>query len=58
MPENYFPGDDPDADPIVTWKSHGNLLFSNWINHYVYQLTPFEEAEIGNIRTNSPMQGR
>ncbi|MBQ60574.1 MAG: homoserine O-succinyltransferase [Gammaproteobacteria bacterium] len=58
VPENYFPGDDPDADPIVTWKSHGNLLFSNWINHYVYQLTPFEEAEIGNIRTNSPMQGR
>ncbi len=51
IPENYFPNDDPAADPIVTWKSHGNLLFSNWLNHYVYQLTPFNEADIGSIRS-------
>ncbi len=53
LPENYFPGDDPTADPLVTWKSHGNLLFSNWINHYVYQLTPFDEADIGHVRTGA-----
>lgn len=50
IPENYFPDDDPEAEPMVTWKSHGNLLFSNWINHYVYQLTPFDKADIGAVR--------
>jgi homoserine O-succinyltransferase len=47
IPENYFPNDDPSRDPIVTWKSHGNLLFANWLNYYVYQLTPFDERRIG-----------
>ncbi len=56
IPENYFPFDDPESEPIVTWKSHGNLLFSNWINYYVYQLTPFNEADIGHLRTSSRMQ--
>lgn len=50
IPENYFPDDDPDKNPIVTWKSHGNLLFSNWLNYFVYQLTPFEQKDIGTIR--------
>lgn len=50
VPENYFPGDDPSKEPIVTWKSHGNLLFNNWLNYYVYQLTPFDESKIGVIR--------
>ncbi len=50
IPENYFPGDDPAASPIVTWKSHGNLLFNNWLNYYVYQLTPFDAAQIGQTR--------
>jgi homoserine O-succinyltransferase/O-acetyltransferase len=56
VPQNYFPNDDPESDPIVTWKSHGNLLFSNWINYYVYQLTPFNETEIGIVRSQSPMK--
>lgn len=47
IPENYFPNDDPTQPPIVTWKSHGNLLFQNWLNYYVYQLTPFDETLIG-----------
>ena len=47
IPENYFPGDDPTRAPIVTWKSHGNLLFNNWLNYYVYQLTPYENDLIG-----------
>lgn len=47
IPENYFPQNDPSRSPIVTWKSHGNLLFSNWLNYYVYQLTPFDQDDIG-----------
>ena len=40
-PKNYFPGDDPSQKPIVLWRGHGNLLFSNWLNYYVYQ-KPYE----------------
>lgn len=47
IPENYFPDDDPQQQPLVTWKSHGNLLFNNWLNYYVYQLTPFDIKQIG-----------
>lgn len=50
VPENYFPDDNPELTPIVTWKSHGNLLFSNWLNYYVYQLTPYSATEIGRLR--------
>ena len=50
MPENYFPDDDPTRQPIFTWKSHGNLLFANWLNYYVYQLTPFDASLIGSNR--------
>lgn len=56
VPENYFPNDDPSQQPIVTWKSHGNLLFSNWLNYYVYQLTPFDINDIGKQLIDSPIQ--
>ena len=42
IPNNYFKNDDPDQLPIVNWKSHANLLFSNWLNYYVYQQTPYD----------------
>jgi len=42
VPANYFPGDDPAKDPIIRWRAHSSLLFSNWLNYYVYQITPFE----------------
>jgi homoserine O-succinyltransferase/O-acetyltransferase len=42
VPENYFPNDDPTKKPLNTWRSHTHLLFSNWLNYYVYQETPFE----------------
>lgn len=42
LPENYFPGDDPTNPPPMRWKAHSNLLFSNWLNYFVYQQTPFD----------------
>jgi homoserine O-succinyltransferase len=45
-PRNYFPGDDPRSLPVVTWRAHAHLLFSNWINYFVYQETPYDLAEI------------
>ncbi|QAY68254.1 homoserine O-acetyltransferase MetA [Paenibacillus protaetiae] len=42
IPKNYFPGDNPDRTPRSTWRAHANLLFSNWLNYYVYQQTPYE----------------
>ena len=45
-PKNYFPGDDPSKAPIVSWRSHANLLFANWLNYYVYQETPYDLSKI------------
>lgn len=42
IPYNYFPGDDPDQKPLLQWRSHSNNLYSNWLNYYVYQVTPYE----------------
>ena len=46
IPKNYFPADDPAREPIVRWRGHANLLFSNWLNYYVYQETPYNLNEI------------
>jgi homoserine O-succinyltransferase len=46
-PVNYFPDNDVRKQPAVSWRSHANLLFSNWLNYYVYQQTPYD---IHNIR--------
>jgi len=42
VPKNYFPGNNPSLPPVSTWRAHANLLFSNWLNYYVYQATPYE----------------
>lgn len=42
MPRHYFSDDDPAQPPIVSWRSHGQLLYTNWLNHYVYQTTPYD----------------
>lgn len=42
IPKNYFPGDNPNNMPYSTWRAHANLLFSNWLNYYVYQTTPYD----------------
>jgi len=47
VPENYFPDDDDTKPPMVRWRSHANLLFSNWLNYFVYQTTPYDIKTIG-----------
>ncbi|MCF7353807.1 homoserine O-succinyltransferase [Vibrio sp. CK2-1] len=42
IPVNYYPNDNPDNPPIASWRSHGHLLFSNWLNYCVYQQTPYD----------------
>ena len=46
IPVNYYYNDDPSQQPIVRWRSHANLLFSNWLNYFVYQATPYDIREI------------
>ncbi|MEN3753223.1 homoserine O-acetyltransferase MetA [Mangrovibacter yixingensis] len=42
IPHNYFPNNDPQNPPRATWRSHGNLLITNWLNYFVYQITPYD----------------
>ena len=44
LPVNYYPNDDDTAKPKLQWRSHGNILYSNWLNYYVYQVTPYDLA--------------
>lgn len=46
IPENYYTDDDPAKKPIVRWRSHANLLFTNWLNYFVYQETPYDIRKI------------
>lgn len=46
VPENYYPDDDDTQPPHVSWRSHANLLFSNWLNYFVYQTTPYDITQI------------
>ena len=50
VPRHYFPDDDPSRDPIVSWRSCANLMYSNWLNYYVYQETPFDLARMAEKR--------
>ena len=46
VPENYYPDDDDTKPPMVTWRSHANLLYQNWLNYFVYQTTPYDLSSI------------
>jgi len=46
VPKHYFPNDDPNEQPVVTWRAAGQLLYTNWLNYYVYQATPYDLREI------------
>lgn len=50
LPVNYFPDDDDKKAPVVTWRSCANLFFSNWLNYFVYQATPYDISEIKKMR--------
>ena len=51
VPKNYYPNDDDSQAPIVRWRGHGNLLYSNWLNYFVYQTTPYDIMTVGNEST-------
>lgn len=51
VPENYYPDDDDTKEPIVRWRGHANLLFSNWLNYFVYQTTPYDIETVGFAST-------
>ncbi len=46
VPMNYFPGNDDTQDPMVTWRSHANLLYANWLNYFVYQTTAYDLSKL------------
>jgi homoserine O-succinyltransferase len=46
IPKNYYPNDDPSQIPVVKWRGHGNLLYTNWLNYHVYQETPYDLNEL------------
>ena len=48
IPVNYFPNNDPSQLPIVNWRAHGQLLYTNWLNYYVYQVTPYDLRDLEN----------
>ena len=49
VPVNYYPDDDDTKVPVVTWRAHANLLFSNWMNYHVYQTTPYDISKIDEM---------
>ncbi len=46
FPLNYYPDDDPRYDPVLSWRSHSTLVFTNWLNYYVYQMTPYDLKDL------------
>ena len=46
IPKNYYLDDNPENPPVVRWRAHANLLFSNWLNYFVYQQTPYDIRKI------------
>ena len=52
IPVNYYPDDDPTKTPLVTWRSHNHLLFTNWLNYFVYQTTPYSLEKVGTEVTD------
>ncbi len=48
VPENYFADDDPRNDPVMRWRGHATLFMTNWLNYYVYQVTPYDISQFGS----------
>ena len=49
VPFNYYPENNPEKIPLFTWRGHANLFFINWVNHHVYQETPYDLNELENM---------
>ncbi|SFG37448.1 homoserine O-succinyltransferase [Lachnospiraceae bacterium C7] len=49
MPKNYYPGNDENQKPVMSWRSHASILYSNWLNYYVYQATPYDFLDVNEI---------
>ena len=49
VPVNYYPDDDPSKKPMLLWRSHANIIYTNWLNYYVYQNTPYDIGGIEEI---------
>lgn len=49
LPVNYYPNDDDTQRPLLQWRSHGNIMYANWLNYYVYQQTPFQFIDVAEI---------
>ena len=50
VPKNYYPDDDPAREPLFRWRAHAHLLYSNWLNYYVYQNTPYRLTELQSLK--------
>ncbi|MFV0311309.1 MAG: homoserine O-succinyltransferase [Dysgonomonas sp.] len=55
IPLNYYKNDNPENGPVVRWSGHGNLLFNNWLNYFVYQETPYDKTKIKDLGNIDPM---
>lgn len=51
VPAGYYPDDDPGREPLMNWRAHAHLMYSNWLNYYVYQATPFDLASLPSTET-------
>ena len=49
LPKHYYPGDDPSKEPVYRWRAHAFLLYTNWLNYYVYQNTPYDLGELDTL---------
>ena len=49
IPANYYPNDDDSKRPLLQWRSHGNIMYANWLNYYVYQQTPYQFIDVAEI---------
>ncbi|MBR2186402.1 MAG: homoserine O-succinyltransferase [Lachnospiraceae bacterium] len=54
IPKNYYPGDDPENRPLLSWRSHANNLYTNWLNYYVYQTTPYTLEDLPDDKSGDP----
>ncbi len=58
LPLNYYKNDNPDNPPVVRWSGHGNLLFNNWLNYFVYQETPYDKTKIKDLGEINPKKDK